>query len=63
MLGDGDVEALRRLLGEREREDSEYEPDRDRSPREIDLLLPPPDPLLGGEIERLGDRRDLVSLC
>jgi hypothetical protein len=63
MLGDGDGEALRRLLGEREREDSEYESDRDRSPRETDLLLAPPDPLLRGEIERLGDRRDLGSRC
>jgi hypothetical protein len=29
ILGEGDVEALQRLLGEREREYSEYESDRD----------------------------------
>lgn len=62
MLGDGEVEIFRRLLGEREREDTEYELERDRSPREIDLRLRLSRPLLGGDIEGLGDRLDLNGL-
>ena len=62
MLGDGDVEYFWRRLGERERECSEYEADRDRSPREIDLFLLLPNLLLGGDAERLGDLRGLACL-
>jgi hypothetical protein len=62
MLGEGDVEYLRRLLGESERERSEYESDRDRPPRETDLLLLLANLLRGGDAEILGDLRDLGCL-
>ncbi len=62
MLGDGDVEIFRRLLGEREREDTEYESERNRSPRDIDLCLRLSKRLMGGDIEWLGDRLDLNGL-
>ncbi len=62
MLGNGDVEDLRRLLGERERENSEHESDWDRPLRESDLRLLFRNPLLGGDVEWLGDLRDLAGL-
>jgi hypothetical protein len=56
---DGD---LRRLLGDRERDVSEREIDRERfSPREVDLLLAFLTPLLTGEMELLGNLFRLTS--